>query len=70
VTKKPETASAVTVVLTTVVFIIFMMVVTPWITIGAMNRFFNLSIEHNFWNYFYFWTLYTIARIPLTIKSN
>lgn len=33
----------------------------PWVTLGAINRLFDISIQHSAINYFYFWVIKVFA---------
>lgn len=44
--------------------LVFALVITPWITLGSINRLFDIAIQHSFMNYVYFWAILIVLRMP------
>lgn len=47
----------------------FALLITPWVTIGSINRLFDIDIAHNAANYLYFWVITLSVRAPIKITN-
>jgi len=44
------------------IYISFVVVVTPWIGLGAINRLFETGVAHTPENYLYFWVVIFVIK--------